>query len=83
MPEKRLTGFARKSRQLSTSGLPDFYFSNVLKRGKTYQIATKFLTGHKIYQMAVIYSKWSWNVPTFIIPRPSKIYQNLDFWFEN
>jgi hypothetical protein len=33
--------------------------------------------------MAVKYSKWSYNIPTFSIPRPSKIYPNCDFWFEN
>jgi hypothetical protein len=33
--------------------------------------------------MAAIYSKWPKNIPTFSIPRPSIIYQNWDFWFEN
>jgi hypothetical protein len=33
--------------------------------------------------MAIKYSKWSSNVPTFTIQRPSKIYTNWDFWFEN
>jgi hypothetical protein len=36
-----------------------------------------------MFQMAVIYSKWSKNIPTFSIPRPSKIYPNGDFWLEN
>jgi hypothetical protein len=36
-----------------------------------------------MYQKAEIYSKWSKNTPTFSIPRPSKIYPNLDFWFED
>jgi hypothetical protein len=36
-----------------------------------------------MYQLAIIYSKWPWNIPTFPIPRPSKIYPNWDFWFEN
>jgi hypothetical protein len=30
--------------------------------------------------MAVICSKWPWNITFF---NPSKIYPNLDFWFEN
>jgi hypothetical protein len=30
-----------------------------------------------------IYSKFPWNIPTFSIPRSSKIYPNWDFWFEN
>jgi hypothetical protein len=33
--------------------------------------------------MAVVYSKWPENIPTFFIPRPSIIYPNLDFSFEN
>jgi hypothetical protein len=33
--------------------------------------------------MVVKYSKWSYNITTFSIPRPSKFYQNWDFWFEN
>jgi hypothetical protein len=33
--------------------------------------------------MAVKYSKWAYNIATFCIPRPSKIYPNFDFWFEN
>jgi hypothetical protein len=32
--------------------------------------------------MAVKYSKWSYNILTFSIPRPSKIYPNWDLWFE-
>jgi hypothetical protein len=38
---------------------------------------------HKLYQMALKLSKWSLNIPTFSIPRPSKIYPDWDFWFEN
>jgi hypothetical protein len=33
--------------------------------------------------MAVKYSKWSQNIPTFTIQMPSKIYPNWDFCFEN
>jgi hypothetical protein len=33
--------------------------------------------------MATKYSKWSWNITTFSISRPSKFYPNWDFWFEN
>jgi hypothetical protein len=33
--------------------------------------------------MTIKYSKWSLNIPTFTIQRPSKIYPNSDFWFEN
>jgi hypothetical protein len=51
--------------------------------GGIYPIATKLPKGHKIYQMAVIYSKWPPTILNIFIPRPSKIYPNLDFWFEN
>jgi hypothetical protein len=50
---------------------------------RTYQMAKNIPNGHKLYQMAIIYSKWSLNITTFNIPRPSKIYPKLDFWFEN
>jgi hypothetical protein len=29
------------------------------------------------------YSEWSYNITTSSIPRPSKLYPNWDFWFEN
>jgi hypothetical protein len=38
---------------------------------------------YKIYPMAVKSTKWSYNLPTSSTARPSKIYANLDFWFEN
>jgi hypothetical protein len=46
------------------------------KEGKYTKLPLK---GHKIFQMAVIYSKWPYNIPTLFIPRPSKIYTNVDF----
>jgi hypothetical protein len=39
-------------------GVPDFSFHNKPKQGEIYQIATKLPNGHKIYQMAVLNSKW-------------------------
>jgi hypothetical protein len=36
-----------------------------------------------MYQMAVMYFKWPKNIPTFSIPRPSKIYPHCDLWLEN
>jgi hypothetical protein len=33
--------------------------------------------------MATKYTKWPYNVPTPSMARPSKIYPNSDFWFEN
>jgi hypothetical protein len=38
---------------------------------------------YKIYQIALKYSKGSYNIPIFIIPRPTKTYPNWDFWYEN
>jgi hypothetical protein len=39
-------------------GLPDFSLFNIPKRGEIYQMSTKLPSGHKLYQMTVIYSKW-------------------------
>jgi hypothetical protein len=66
--------------------LPDFSWSKHSKTEKIYQFTincTKRLYIHKLYQMAVKYSKLSSNVTIFSIPRPSKFYPNWDFWFEN
>jgi hypothetical protein len=41
-----------------------------------YQMALKILFGSKIDKMAL-------KIPTSSIARPSKIYPNFDFWFEN
>jgi hypothetical protein len=49
----------------SGAGLPDFSLHNIPKRGKYTKFATKLPNGHTIYQMAVIYSKWPYNIPTF------------------
>jgi hypothetical protein len=60
-----------------------FFLTQYTKTGKIYQIANKLPNGHEIYQMAVIYSKWPWNMSTVSIPRATKIYPKWDFWFEN
>jgi hypothetical protein len=57
-------------------GLPDFLGPSIPNYTKRPYIIPN---GHKLYQMAIKYVK----VPTFCIPRPSKIYQNWYFWFEN
>jgi hypothetical protein len=67
----------------SQAGLPDFSWHNIPKQGKIYQVTTTLQNGQRIFQMAVKYSKWPYNIPTFPILRPSKICPNLDFWFEN
>jgi hypothetical protein len=43
---------------------------------KIYQIATKLPQGHKIFLITI-------KKPTFSILRPTKIYPNWYFWFEN
>jgi hypothetical protein len=48
--------------------------------GKIFQMTTNC---HKLYQIAIKYSKLSQNIKTFSIPRPSKMCPNWDFWFEN
>jgi hypothetical protein len=39
--------------------------------------------GHDTSQMSIKYSKWQENTSPFSYFRPSKIYPNWDFWFEN
>jgi hypothetical protein len=70
-------------RRRATPGLPDSSWHYLPKRGKIYQITTTLPNCHKIYQMTVAYFKWPKNIPAFSILRPSKIYPNWDFWFEN
>jgi hypothetical protein len=33
--------------------------------------------------MAVKYFKWPYKIPPVLIPRPSKVYPNRVFWYEN
>jgi hypothetical protein len=69
----------------SDTGLQDFSWQNIPIREKRYQMTTK-------------YYKWKHNITDcyknaqmprnrymqkFSIPRPTKIYQNWYFWFEN
>jgi hypothetical protein len=63
-----------------------FFSVQHTKTGKTYQ-----MTICKIYQMTIKYTKCTQNIPngrkihmyTIFIARPSKIYPNWDFWFDN
>jgi hypothetical protein len=55
---------------------PEFYCYNTPKR------ETIYLNGEK-YQMAVKKTKRPKNMPTSSFARPSQIYPNWDFWFEN
>jgi hypothetical protein len=58
----------------------DFSRYNTPKWGKIYQMTTKVPNGHKIYHLAV---KMAIKIPTSSFARPSKIYPNWDFGFEN
>jgi hypothetical protein len=82
-----LSAFSRTSpatllRRGRKQGCQNFSWYKHTKTGNIYQIPTNY-NGHKLYQMAVKYSKWSKYILTFSIPRPSKIYPNWVFWFEN
>jgi hypothetical protein len=69
----------------SPPGLPDFSRHNVPKREKytKWPQHISSFNSHKIYQLAVKWTKWQLNIPTSYIARLSKIYPNLDFWFKN
>jgi hypothetical protein len=55
-------------------GLPDFSWHNTYtKMGENIPTC---------YKMATIYSTWPNNIPTFSIPRPSKIDPNWDFYLK-
>jgi hypothetical protein len=65
-------------------GLPDFSRYKIPKREKIYQISNNYTKcplnitkGCKIDHVSIKYTN------TSSIARPSKIYPNLDFWFEN
>jgi hypothetical protein len=78
---------AEKSLDLvSKTGLPDFSLSKHTKMGKIYQRTTKYTKRTYVctlYQFALKCAKWSQNIQTVSSQRPSKIYPNRDFWFEN
>jgi hypothetical protein len=65
--------------------LPDFSWYKKPKQVKIYTMTTKYTkwpknisNGRKIDQIVIKYKN-----KRFSIARPSKIYPNLDFWFEN
>jgi hypothetical protein len=57
--------------------LPDFFLVQNTKLPKNIP------NGRRIDQMAGELTKWLYNIPVSSIARPSKIYPNWDFWFEN
>jgi hypothetical protein len=68
-------GFQDKYRLFSKENLlksPKIVIVPIYQNGAKYtKFAAKLPNGHKMYQMAVIYSKWSKNISTISIPRPS------------
>jgi hypothetical protein len=58
-------------------GLPDFYWSKHTKQEKYTKLPQTKPKGSKFYQMTGKYSKWSYNITTFSIQRPSEFYPNL------
>jgi hypothetical protein len=61
-----------------------FFTDQIYQNGKNISKYHKLhQTTKTIYQMAVNYTKWPKNIPTFSIPRPSKLYPNWDFWSKN
>jgi hypothetical protein len=63
--------------------LPDFSRYKIPKREKYTKLPQNIPNVNKIYQKSVKWTKCPKNIPTSSIARPSKIYPNLDFWFEN
>jgi hypothetical protein len=66
-------------------GLPDFIgttYQNMKNIPNDYK--TFYINGHKMYQMTIKYPNvHKLHLPKFSIPRLSKIYSSLDFWYEN
>jgi hypothetical protein len=83
MVREKRTLFRRNGRLLGR--VARFFLKNIPNDHKIYQMAIIY-----IYHMAIIISngrKIDQTIikctPAFTIQRPSKIYPNLDFWFEN
>jgi hypothetical protein len=64
------------SQKLVGNRIARFFLKQCTKTEKIYQTDKKLPHDHKIYQMALIYSKWAYNIPTWSILRPSKFTQN-------
>jgi hypothetical protein len=65
------------------AGLPDFCWYNIPKRGKYTKRPQNVPKDHKIYQMVGKLTECPLDILTSSIERPSKIYTNWDFCFEN
>jgi hypothetical protein len=77
-----------KFSQIWILGLKIYHLATLLshgiqKRGKIHQMTTYNTKWPKIYLMVGKLTKLPQNIPTSSIVRPSKIYPNWNFWFEN
>jgi hypothetical protein len=64
------------------TGLPDFSFYNIPKRGKLTKLPTNIPNDHNMFHLAEKFTKQPFNIPTSSIASPSKIYPDWDFGFE-
>jgi hypothetical protein len=55
-------------------GLPDFSWYNIPEREKVFKMTTKCSKGHQDIPKCCIIFKWPKIIPTFSIPKLSKIY---------
>jgi hypothetical protein len=78
----RSIGFDEKQKRLH-SRVAGFFLVQHTKRGKIHQMTTYNTKWPKIYLMVGKLTKLPQNIPTSSIVRPSKIYPNWNFWFEN
>jgi hypothetical protein len=62
-----------------TQGCQIFLDTIYQKGGEYTKFATKVPNGNKMYQIVVKYSQWPKSIPTFPIPRLSKIFPNWIF----
>jgi hypothetical protein len=60
--------------------LPDFSWYNIPKLEKYTKWPQNIPNGHELKSEML---QMAYNIPTFSIPRPSKIYLKLYFWSEN
>jgi hypothetical protein len=61
-----------------------FFLKQQTKNIRMYSITTNYTKGAmKSTKWSYKYSKWTENIQTFSVPRPSKIYQKWDFRFAN
>jgi hypothetical protein len=61
-----------------------FFLGKTNQNGEKYTKRTQYIPNcHKIYLMDGKFTQWPQNMPTSSVARPSKIFPNWDFRFEN